>query len=115
MTVYEVAAMLSVNPETVRRWIRSGQLRASMSGDMFNISHDNLNSFFEKNAKYKSRVQPKTDEAVRYKIEAFEAKIDFLTVAASSLEKQQKFIQNEIESLKESINVLKGESHESEN
>lgn len=30
-TVYEAATLVGVNPETIRRWIRSGRLIASIS------------------------------------------------------------------------------------
>ncbi len=30
-TIYEAAKLIGVNPETVRRWIRSGELAATMS------------------------------------------------------------------------------------
>jgi excisionase family DNA binding protein len=33
MTVAQVAERLKVNPETVRRWLRSGQLRGTLLGD----------------------------------------------------------------------------------
>ena len=32
LTVGEIARRLKVNPETVRRWIRSGRLRAFLAG-----------------------------------------------------------------------------------
>ena len=33
MTVSQVAERVKVNPETVRRWLRSGQLRGTLLGD----------------------------------------------------------------------------------
>ena len=33
MTVAQVAARVKVNPETVRRWLRSGQLRGTLLDD----------------------------------------------------------------------------------
>jgi excisionase family DNA binding protein len=33
LTVTQVADMIEVNPETVRRWLRSGELRGSILGD----------------------------------------------------------------------------------
>jgi len=46
-TVKEIASLLSVNEETVRRWVRSGELSARQisrkSGNV--ISEENLNAF----------------------------------------------------------------------
>jgi len=33
LTVTQVAERLKVNPETVRRWLRAGQLRGTLLGD----------------------------------------------------------------------------------
>lgn len=33
LTTEEVAKLLKVNPETVRRWLRSGEMRGSSLGD----------------------------------------------------------------------------------
>lgn len=33
LTTDEVAQKLKVNPETVRRWLRSGEMRGSLLGD----------------------------------------------------------------------------------
>lgn len=33
LTVAQVADRLKVNPETVRRWLRSGQMRGTLLGD----------------------------------------------------------------------------------
>ena len=53
-TVEQVAKLLNANAETVRRWIRSGKLRANMSsrkgGNV--ISEDGLNSFLAATPKY---------------------------------------------------------------
>lgn len=47
--VEEVAAILEVDRETVRRWIRSGKLRAKITSKRngYRISHDDLMEFAE--------------------------------------------------------------------
>lgn len=54
-TVKEVAIMLGVNQETVRRWVRTGILQASKESrkDGFSISEVELSQFIHKNPKYK--------------------------------------------------------------
>ena len=57
-TVKQVADMLNTNEETVRRWIRSGKLEATLtskkSGNV--ISSHALNKFIKKSPKYSSTV-----------------------------------------------------------
>lgn len=115
MTVLNVAEMLSINPETVRRWIRSGQLHASKTKeDMFDISYDDLMLFLNTKIKYKQRIQPKTDDAVIIKLQSLETKLNALEAVISSLKEQHETIQNEIKSLKETMD-MKGSLHESKN
>lgn len=56
-SVKEISDMLSVNPETVRRWIRNGRLKASLysrsSGSV--VTENSLNKFLDKNPKYRDR------------------------------------------------------------
>lgn len=47
-----VASLLSVNCETVRRWIRSNELKATYKGKMFYISENDLRDFTARNPKY---------------------------------------------------------------
>ena len=47
-TIEQVATTLQVNPETVRRWIRSGRLKGSMPGGNrigYRIARADLESF----------------------------------------------------------------------
>ena len=47
-TTEEVADLLKVNKESVRRWVRSGKLKAvKLSGKFIRISQDDLNQFVE--------------------------------------------------------------------
>ena len=47
LTVPEVAAKLGRDPETVRRWIRSGRLRARKVGTQHVVDEEDLKSLFE--------------------------------------------------------------------
>lgn len=53
--VKDIADLLKTNPETVRRWIRSGKLKATRGASKkegSSISSDDLLKFLEDNAKY---------------------------------------------------------------
>ena len=56
--VAEISEMLSVDPETVRRWIRSGKLEAELTsrkeGNL--VTEENLHKFLENNRKAKYAV-----------------------------------------------------------
>ena len=47
LKVKEVAEKLNVHKETVRRWIKKGELPAFDSGRGYRISRDDLNKFVE--------------------------------------------------------------------
>ena len=47
LKVKEVAEELNVHQETVRRWIKKGELPAFDSGRGYRISRDDLNKFVE--------------------------------------------------------------------
>lgn len=57
-SVKEIADILNTNPETVRRWIRSGKLASTMtsnkSGNM--VSADSLNKFIKETPKYATQL-----------------------------------------------------------
>lgn len=59
-TVTQVSEMFNVNPETVRRWCRTGQLSATLeckkSG--FHIDEKSLNDFANRYNKYGKMVLP---------------------------------------------------------
>jgi excisionase family DNA binding protein len=48
-TVAQVAERLQVNPETVRRWLRSGELRGRLLGDKagYRVEEGDLRNFIE--------------------------------------------------------------------
>lgn len=47
LTVEEVAAKLKVERESVRRWIRSGELPATKLGRVFRVHPDDLARFLD--------------------------------------------------------------------
>ncbi len=49
LTVAEIAERVKVNPETVKRWLRGGELRGSILGDRagWRVSEDELRRFME--------------------------------------------------------------------
>ena len=48
LTVEEVAEELRVHPETVRQWIRNGELDAFDTGRGYRISRKDLDDFIQK-------------------------------------------------------------------
>jgi len=48
LTISEVAECLKVNERTVRRWVRSGHLKAHKIGGCVRISLDDLHGFLER-------------------------------------------------------------------
>ena len=51
----DISERLNVNPETVRRWIRNGKLKAKSSGSKkegFKISEASYKNFIKNNPKY---------------------------------------------------------------
>lgn len=62
LSVYDVSYLLSVSEETVRRWIRSGRLYASITSSKqgYIIDAIDLYYFLLKKPKYMSRVKSAT-------------------------------------------------------
>ncbi len=58
-TVKEVAAMFNINAETVRRWIRNGEIEAGVSGKDYTISEEALRDFASSHPKYKIEKEEK--------------------------------------------------------
>ena len=59
LTVAQVAARLKVNPETVRRWLRAGQLRGILLGDRagWRISESELATFLQQGPEGKAAAR----------------------------------------------------------
>ena len=56
LSVQDVADELGINPETVRVWIRSGELVAYSIGKGYRISHADLEDFIQRRrTDYKKR------------------------------------------------------------
>ncbi len=53
LTVAQVAEALQVSHETVRIWIRNGELEAVDIGNEYRISKDDLNDFLKRRKKRK--------------------------------------------------------------
>lgn len=47
-----VASLLHVNCETVRRWVRNKELKATYKGKMFYVSENDLRDFMARNPRY---------------------------------------------------------------
>jgi excisionase family DNA binding protein len=62
LTVDDVAEELSVNPETVRTWIRSGELKAMDLGGGYRISRADLNDFLERRKRPRKRKSRGEDD-----------------------------------------------------
>jgi excisionase family DNA binding protein len=60
-TVEEVAEELRVHPETVRQWIREGELDAFDTGRGYRISRQDLDDFIEKRKTGRRRKKPEEE------------------------------------------------------
>ena len=58
LTVEEVAEELRVHPETVRQWIRTGELDAFDTGRGYRISRRDLDDFVQRRKTSKRREKP---------------------------------------------------------
>ncbi len=61
LTVDEVAEELRVHPETVRQWIREGELDAFDTGRGYRISRQDLDDFVQKRKTGKRRKKPEEE------------------------------------------------------
>ena len=60
MTIMHISKALDVSEETVRRWIRSGQLKASelvSRKQGYRVRYEDLKIFVESKPKYKERLE----------------------------------------------------------
>jgi excisionase family DNA binding protein len=62
LTVAQVAEQLQVHPETVRVWIRTGELDAMDIGGEYRISRADLNDFIQRRKTGKKRRQDSNDD-----------------------------------------------------
>jgi excisionase family DNA binding protein len=61
LTVEEVAEELRVHPETVRQWIREGELDAFDTGRGYRISRKDLDDFIQSRKTGKRRRKPEKE------------------------------------------------------
>lgn len=62
LTVAQVAEQLQVHPETVRVWIRTGELDAMDIGGEYRISRSDLNDFIQRRKTGRKRRQNSNDD-----------------------------------------------------
>lgn len=96
-TVCQVASMLNVNPETVRRWIRKGDLNAikpHYKKEGFLIDEDSISEFTNKRKKYKVLREPISQQTLE--------KIKRLREIQKRIEKLEKLV-SEINNLLEDL------------
>ena len=62
LSVEAIAEELSVNPETVRVWIRSGELVAYSIGKGYRISRVDLDDFIKRRRTDSKRPQERSEE-----------------------------------------------------
>ena len=53
-TIEEVAKILKLSTESIRRYLKSGTLKGSRLGRQWRISEEDLNKFFENNSNKKN-------------------------------------------------------------
>jgi excisionase family DNA binding protein len=111
MTVLDVASKLYVNPETVRRWIRKGELAAYRMGDYFEIAPEAVQKFVNTHTKYqwkyKDSIVTQNPDETRYDV--LNMRLTNLEAVACGLKSQHEYIMNEINELKAMLNQQKGE------
>ena len=66
MDVTLVSSLLNVNPETVRRWVRSGELKSLRVGKVIDISESNLHNFIKDHPKYARLLSSKETNSKNY-------------------------------------------------
>lgn len=66
MDIALVSSLLNVNPETVRRWVRSGELKSLRVGKAIDISESNLHNFIKDRPKYARLLSSKETDSKNY-------------------------------------------------
>ena len=97
-TVKDISAMLSVDRETVRRWIRAGELKSTMisrkKGNI--ISEEFLEEFFNEYPKYR----PLDPEEVREKLNNVRELAENIEKNMKLIEANKKLINSAIKNIK---------------
>ena len=115
MTVTEISVRLGVCAETVRRWIRSGELKVSTRYDEKNtaardygITAEDLAEFLEKHPKYDVFGTKGIDD-IDITINAMEQRLRTVEGVACGLKQQQDFLEAEIKAMKATLSALRKE------
>lgn len=108
MTVKQVAVVMRVDPETVRRWIRTGKLAAEKSSrkEGFAITNVALLEFVSNCPRY-SKLMPKQ---TRLDLHAKD-RIEYLRRSISSREALLECVMQEIVDLKDELEYWEGMLH----
>ena len=86
-TTIQIACMLNVNAETVRRWLRTGKLKGYFSGSKkggFIIKETDLEEFIKKHPKYR-KVKPERSRQNTFTLESLDKRILELEESITSL------------------------------
>lgn len=99
LTIREVATELRTDPETVRRWCRTGELRATCNTRKkgYSIEEADLTTFLESHPKYGERVI--VSEEDQKELIALRAQRDLLKRQVKSYEKQIEDISRQIDKI----------------
>lgn len=76
-TVTQVSEMLNVDPETVRRWVRTGRLNGTLESKKsgFRIDEESLNDFISQYPKY-GRLALITNRLVDFRSNEIQTRLD---------------------------------------
>ncbi len=98
-TVKEVANMLNVTEEQVRRWIRSGELNSTINSkkEGHRISEDDLKAFVKIRSKYTKIIFVEVDDTRAEYLQTLTYYLDMLMAERDRLEKRIARIQKLIE------------------
>lgn len=115
MTVTEISVRLGVCAETVRRWIRSGELKVSTRYDEKNtaardygITASDLAAFLETHPKYDVFGTRAIDD-IDITISSMEQRLRIVEDVACGLKQQQDFLETEIKAMKATLSALRKE------
>lgn len=104
--VHEVAELLRVNPETVRRWCRTGRLKCDYDGCRrhgFTISESDLSDFRESKPKYSPTKQDRKMlrqaklNGLYAELETYVQHRDFVDAHIKRIERQIERLTKEVE------------------
>lgn len=76
-TVSQVSEMFNVDPETVRRWCRTGRLNATLESKKtgFHIDEESLNDFANRYHKYGKTTSPKVASSIKDNLNEIQSRL----------------------------------------